>query len=245
MTAPADPIRISDLTVKPVPTSKKLIQFVDAQIDGAAVEAQWVGGNGKTRRATFDPPLILSFSQSLTLNVQYQDPPRQCWPNRPKHQTIVLDERILRSAAPMAHDQRELQCRQGKIELLVGLSTSDVASKPTENPDLLLPVTDEILRICPWFRILVIGKTGVGKSTLINKTFGVTDAVVSHNARGDADINKEIFSSTNDKFVLHDSRGFEPGEEHNVEIVQDFINQRSRQPDIKDKLHAVWCVHYI
>ncbi|RDB24104.1 hypothetical protein Hypma_008545 [Hypsizygus marmoreus] len=137
----------------------------------------------------------------------------------------------------------ELQCRQGKIELVVGLSTSDevnVASKATENPDLLLPVTDEILRICPWFRILVIGKTGVGKSTLINETFGVTNATVSHNARGDADIDEEIFSSTNDKFVLHDSRGFEPGEEHNVEIVQDFINQRSRQRDVKDKLHAVW-----
>ncbi|RDB24103.1 hypothetical protein Hypma_008544 [Hypsizygus marmoreus] len=63
MTTLADPIRISeiDLTVKPVSTSRKLIQSIDAQIDGKAVEAQWAGEGGKTHRATFDPPLSDSY----------------------------------------------------------------------------------------------------------------------------------------------------------------------------------------
>ncbi|KAG6829399.1 hypothetical protein H0H87_011528, partial [Tephrocybe sp. NHM501043] len=83
-------------------------------------------------------------------------------------------------------------------------------------------------------------QTGVGKSRLINKTFGVDDAIVSDIEAGYADIDKEIYSKENPLFILHDSRGFEQGDDANVKIVQRFINDRSKMPLIKDKLHAVW-----
>ncbi|KAG2754210.1 hypothetical protein P692DRAFT_20796562 [Suillus brevipes Sb2] len=90
------------------------------------------------------------------------------------------------------------------------------------------------------FRILVIGKTGVGKSSLINRAFGVHDAIASTHKPGEADIDHEFISPQNNRFVLHDSKGFEPGEEGNVNIVRGFIERRRNMAALKDKLHAVW-----
>ncbi|OAX33210.1 hypothetical protein K503DRAFT_749010 [Rhizopogon vinicolor AM-OR11-026] len=102
------------------------------------------------------------------------------------------------------------------------------------------PQLSDILRICPRFRILVIGKTGVGVSSLINHVFGVQEALASNEQPGEVNINTEYISQQNDKFVLHFSKGFEPGEEDNVKIVQEFIQQRGRMEALGDRLHAVW-----
>ncbi|KAG1822295.1 hypothetical protein EV424DRAFT_804447 [Suillus variegatus] len=56
----------------------------------------------------------------------------------------------------------------------------------------------------PRFRILVIGKTDVGKSSLISHVFGVEEMI---GLRG-ASIDHEFISPQNDKFVLHGSKGF-------------------------------------
>ncbi|KAG2344169.1 hypothetical protein BDR05DRAFT_1018229, partial [Suillus weaverae] len=90
------------------------------------------------------------------------------------------------------------------------------------------------------FRILVIGKTGVGKTSLINRTFGVQNATASHYKPGEASIDHELVSPQNKKFVLHDSKGFEPGSKDNLKIVRDFIDRRRAMPDLKDQLHAIW-----
>jgi hypothetical protein len=57
---------------------------------------------------------------------------------------------------------------------------------------------------------------------------------------GEASIDHEFISPQNDRFVLHDSKGFEPGSEDNLQTVRDFIDQRRAKPDLKDQLHAVW-----
>ncbi|KAG1806986.1 uncharacterized protein BJ212DRAFT_1388526 [Suillus subaureus] len=57
---------------------------------------------------------------------------------------------------------------------------------------------------------------------------------------GEVSIDHEFISPQNNKFVLHDSKGFEPGEKDNLKIVRDFINYRRAKPDLKDQLHAVW-----
>ncbi|KIJ25857.1 hypothetical protein M422DRAFT_273141 [Sphaerobolus stellatus SS14] len=88
------------------------------------------------------------------------------------------------------------------------------------------------------FRILIIGKSGVGKSSLINKVFGVEKASVSHLGSGQAEIEKELTSEQNRRLIFHDSRGFEPGEVDTVQIAQAF-NQRKRNAlHIKDRLHV-------
>jgi len=45
-------------------------------------------------------------------------------------------------------------------------------------------------------------------------------------------------------FVLHDSKGFEPGDVTNVETVRQFIQQRSLQElPLRERLHGLWCVY--
>jgi hypothetical protein len=58
--------------------------------------------------------------------------------------------------------------------------------------------------------------------------------------RGEANIDTEFVSPRNNKFVLHDSKGFEPGDEDNVNIVQQFIERRVNMPNLGERLHAVW-----
>ncbi|KAL4065568.1 hypothetical protein V8B97DRAFT_1875147 [Scleroderma yunnanense] len=102
----------------------------------------------------------------------------------------------------------------------------------------LSPTTNELLNICPRFRILVIGKTGIGKSSLINRAFGIKEA--ADGKRGYANIEKELISEQNDRFILHDSRGLEPGERVNYGAITSFIHRRRSHPDVKERLHAVW-----
>ncbi|KAG2361097.1 hypothetical protein BDR07DRAFT_1410633 [Suillus spraguei] len=115
-----------------------------------------------------------------------------------------------------------------------------LAEQLVDETQKLRPTTDEIFRNCPHFRILVIGKTGVGKSSLINHAFGVRNATAAHDRPGEVSIDQEFISPQNNRFVLHDSKGFEPGEKDNLETVRDFINRRRVMPSSKDQLHAVW-----
>ncbi|KAJ7112357.1 hypothetical protein C8R44DRAFT_251809 [Mycena epipterygia] len=100
---------------------------------------------------------------------------------------------------------------------------------------------DEILKACERFRIVSVGRAGAGKSSLINCVFKVNDAKVSHFAPGEAHIYSEITSETNPRFVLHDSKGFEPADMDTFKVVRDFIIAKSdTQLKLKDRLHAVW-----
>ncbi|KAF7373750.1 hypothetical protein MSAN_00586500 [Mycena sanguinolenta] len=96
----------------------------------------------------------------------------------------------------------------------------------------------EILATCEKFRIV---SSGAGKSQLINHVFQVNDAKVSDDRPGDAEIEKPITSQQNTRFVLHDSRGFEPANLETFNIVRDFIEQKSdRNLELRDRVHAVW-----
>ncbi|KAF8813132.1 hypothetical protein BYT27DRAFT_7131823 [Phlegmacium glaucopus] len=105
--------------------------------------------------------------------------------------------------------------------------------------DALPSTVQDIVADCPQFRILVMGKTGCGKSSLINEVFGINDAQVSHEGPGKADINRGFYYEDNTRFILHDSQGFEPGEDANFNLVKNFIEERSKMPP-KDRLHAIW-----
>ncbi|KAH8986813.1 hypothetical protein EDB86DRAFT_2832575 [Lactarius hatsudake] len=83
--------------------------------------------------------------------------------------------------------------------------------------------------------------SGVGKSSLINRVFGIDAAHVEDHKPGEADIQQEFVSPDNRFFVLHDSKGFEPGDLSNFDTVREFIRQRSR-PDLPlgERIHGLW-----
>ena len=64
---------------------------------------------------------------------------------------------------------------------------------------------------------------------------------VSHDRPGEADINAEFRHRNNDRFILHDSEGFEPGQDGKVNTVKTFIAERT-QSEIppEERLNAVW-----
>ena len=63
----------------------------------------------------------------------------------------------------------------------------------------------------------------------------------SHQRRGRSNIEVELVSPDNDRFILHDSEGFEPGELKNFE---NFIRARNGKEHIKDRIHAIWYVRH-
>jgi len=67
---------------------------------------------------------------------------------------------------------------------------------------------------------------------------------VSHGGPGEANINVGFCPNDNDRFILHDSEGFEPGEDAKFKTVMDFIEERSKRPDLRERLHAIWWVTY-
>ncbi|KEF53777.1 uncharacterized protein A1O9_10178 [Exophiala aquamarina CBS 119918] len=94
------------------------------------------------------------------------------------------------------------------------------------------------------FRILVCGKTGVGKSTLINKVFGLemTDESTSYQ-QGVHDINKAFESPNHPGLLLHDSRGWQAGSDTELDLIAKFLRHRAFQKDPAQALHVIWfCV---
>ncbi|KAI6146374.1 hypothetical protein BKA82DRAFT_4159805 [Pisolithus tinctorius] len=104
----------------------------------------------------------------------------------------------------------------------------------------LRPTTEDLIQQCPRFRVLVVGKSGVGKSTLINRIFGVNTANVAKDKPGEVDITQEFTSPENDRLILYDNKGFEAGDAGNFETVKSFIEKRKKEPEIENQLHAVW-----
>ncbi|KAK7005435.1 hypothetical protein R3P38DRAFT_2556886, partial [Favolaschia claudopus] len=92
-------------------------------------------------------------------------------------------------------------------------------------------------------RVLVVGRSGTGRSSLINYVLGIKKQAVSDQTRGVSDIEEEITSPENPRLVLHESRGFEPGEETSLKNAVDFLDARSSDSvAVKDQVHVVLCI---
>ncbi|KAK0941013.1 hypothetical protein LTR29_007431 [Friedmanniomyces endolithicus] len=92
-------------------------------------------------------------------------------------------------------------------------------------------------------RILVCGNTGVGKSTLINKVFGVKVTESSDRTRGIHDVREEITFDGRPDLVVHDSGGFEAGADEEYVAIEAFLKEKSAAIDVTERLHVIWfCV---
>ncbi|KZT37749.1 hypothetical protein SISSUDRAFT_825033 [Sistotremastrum suecicum HHB10207 ss-3] len=106
---------------------------------------------------------------------------------------------------------------------------------------------EDLTQGCDTFRILVCGKAGVGKSSLVSEVFDFElendeDARVSHFKPGEHDINQEITSSRNKSLILHDSRGLESGSTESLETIRAFLESRRGVP-LSEQVHVIWyCV---
>ncbi|KAG2348294.1 hypothetical protein BDR05DRAFT_995708 [Suillus weaverae] len=105
------------------------------------------------------------------------------------------------------------------------------------------------------FRILVIGRANAGKTTVLQRVCNTRDNPEIRNCAGEKidpallkasrerglhDIENEMVFQSNPGFVFHDSRGFEAGGESEFDKVKAFIASRSKEPRLKDRLHAIW-----
>ncbi|KAE9389436.1 hypothetical protein BT96DRAFT_1003247 [Gymnopus androsaceus JB14] len=89
------------------------------------------------------------------------------------------------------------------------------------------------------FRLLIIGKTGCGKTTILSKVCG-EDADRPSTTRGVHDIDRELRFQHNNRLVAHDSEGFEAGQRTELGVVNNFIERRATMEDINERLHMVW-----
>ncbi|KAG2114623.1 uncharacterized protein F5147DRAFT_758763 [Suillus discolor] len=167
----------------------------------------------KSLRRTFSPPVVLSHGDKFSLHMDCLDKP---WFNTKTEDFLFNPEEMFRVYS--ASKGHEYTTHHNKIKIVIYFS---------RNPTTI-----------PRFRILVIGKTGVGKSSLISHIFGVEEMI---NLPG-ASIDHEFISPQNDKFVLHGSKGF--GLRDNLETIRDFIDRR-RNMSPEHQLHAVWLVNQI
>jgi hypothetical protein len=231
-------------------TAKKSLDSITLYINNQLRDVHWERDDERAFQSTFSPSLAVfeSSSDHITLDLHYHYHLGRL-SLRKKIQHIDIKTSDL--GEQENEEGREWKSSYDGADIVFRFSSrrvpQDVAGhvlrQENDFPDRnskLQTTTQGVIQACPRFRVLVIGKSGVGKSSLINIAFGTTQANVAHGKAGVSDINYEIIPPDNEYFVLHDSQGFEHGEEDNFDIVKKFIESRNAMPDIKDKIHVIW-----
>ncbi|KAF7328139.1 hypothetical protein MVEN_02571100 [Mycena venus] len=122
-----------------------------------------------------------------------------------------------------------------------------VSNSPAETLEDPIALLSQIPAKSFPLRVLVIGKSGSGKSSLISRIFGVSLKNISHLTAGEANIDHEFKPEENTHFILHDSVGTEPGSIQAVEKVKAFLRSRcgaeAAGKPIEYQVHIIWlCV---
>ncbi|WQF79485.1 Putative GTP binding domain, Tle1 phospholipase, P-loop containing nucleoside triphosphate hydrolase [Colletotrichum destructivum] len=89
-------------------------------------------------------------------------------------------------------------------------------------------------------RILICGNTGVGKSTLLNKVFGLPMTQENSDQRGEHNIEDGFESDQHPGIIIHDSEGFQAGNKKELAVFKKFLRKRAESKDLRDQLHAIW-----
>ncbi|KAG9309988.1 hypothetical protein JVU11DRAFT_10022 [Chiua virens] len=205
---------------------------------------------GDRYREEFNPPLVVKSDNYVSVSVG-------CSSQFRKRFGVVININ-LRNVECMRDDEgiKSYRKKTRNVEVVVAgyQFGSQVSGLVPPTSSLVPPVSNELLATTTEL-------SGVGKSALIRKMFGVEEVVgdsstkypypqpthsskhVSKTAPGAAKIDQEFISRTNERFVMHDSLGFEAGDERNIEIVKGFVRRRQAMLRLEDRLHAIWlCV---
>lgn len=145
---------------------------------------------------------------------------------------MLLDEHI-----NIALESKEVKLQrylESYREKMLGLTTGGMV-----NPGFWLDEEDDDTGNPGAIRVLVCGNTGVGKSTLINKTFGVDVTQTMNRSRGIHDVRQEITFDGRPDLVVHDSAGFEAGTQEEFTAIEEFLKEKSTMENVMDRLHVV------
>ncbi|KAL4064062.1 hypothetical protein V8B97DRAFT_1350010 [Scleroderma yunnanense] len=103
------------------------------------------------------------------------------------------------------------------------------------------------------FRVLVIGRSNAGKTTLLQRICNTTELPEVFNSegekidvavqgcleRGEHNIEDELIFRSNTGFVFHDSRGFEAGSVEEVKLMKNFLTDRAAITKLEKRIHAI------
>ncbi|KAF8549888.1 hypothetical protein OG21DRAFT_533798 [Imleria badia] len=228
--APNSVLFVSTVDISLAKVSHKTIEYIKLRKNNEPLrDVQKTIRAGGVHREEFHPPLALGPNDYIFVSVNC----RRWW----KREVISISIDInLRDIRYVCDEQLGRYYRKREENVEVTAYCQPVTATFGQLP----ATTASIIEACSQFRLLIIGNAGVGKSSLIHKVFGVDDVHTSENIRGIAEIDREFTSPTNERFVVHDSLGFEAGDERNLDIVKQFVARRKAMPKLKDQLHAIW-----
>ncbi|KAG8217911.1 hypothetical protein J3R82DRAFT_6077 [Butyriboletus roseoflavus] len=223
----ASTLYVSNIDISLARDSRKTIGSIKLGTKNVELvkDVQKVIRAGGMHRVEFDPPLLLDPDDHVSVSLS-------CSLRMRKRVDVAININL-----------RDVECmrgEQGVRSYRKKLRNIEVVVTGVLDQQSLVATTTQIIQSCSQFRLLIIGNSGVGKSSLIRRVFGVKDVHTSDTIRGSADIDREFVSPTNERFVVHDSLGFEAGDEENMDIVKEFVARRKAMARLKDQLHAVW-----
>lgn len=95
-------------------------------------------------------------------------------------------------------------------------------------------------------RILTIGRSGVGKTTLIRLIIGEDGPQsIAEGVAGEQDINKEWRPAAMEglpHLIIHDSNGMDVMGKERVDTIREFLDRHQRSEDFSEHVHLVWYV---
>ncbi|KAL4081030.1 hypothetical protein J3A83DRAFT_4184925 [Scleroderma citrinum] len=232
-------------------SSRRQVEYVELRIGNRTLAIRHVSIPSKSLSETFSPGMqvrspALRLSSNPPIYREVSDDEQCSVSVHCCHRVIGIPKKTvvdlpfvfqdIALSALNENGNRALRMMEGKLQVVV--STSETLNRPEIGK--LVPVSDSIIRTCPRFRLLVMGKDGVGKSSLIGRAFKIRSLVESHEldaCQREACIDTELIFQENDKVVLHNSRGPEADTTNSVE---GFLSRRRNMSELKDKVHAIW-----